>query len=75
MAHGKSYGTKGLISDHKKIINDFVTVAAKVRERHASNLPFFVIGHSMGTLVAINSCTRIPGSYITYHNILVAQQI
>ena len=58
-AHGLSYGTRGLITDYRFLVDDFAQIAKIVRSRHEPNLPFFVVAHSMGTLVAINSSVMI----------------
>ena len=59
MAHGLTYGVRGLIKDHKQLIADQIEVISTVRKRHPSETKFFLLGHSMGTLVAMNSITEI----------------
>lgn len=58
-AHGKSSGTKGFIPDYHYLIFDFIQVTKWVRDKHPSNIPFSVISHSMGTLVAICSLNDV----------------
>lgn len=58
-AHGKSSGTKGFIPDYHYLILDFIEVAKRVRGNHAPEIPFSVISHSMGTLIAICSLNEI----------------
>ena len=59
MGHGLSYGKKGLITDYKVLINDQVEQAKFVKLRHQSDLPFFILAHSMGTVVTMNSSTQL----------------
>lgn len=50
-SHGLSDGIRGYIPDYKALPLDFVTLANLVRDEFPQ-LPFFVLAHSMGTLVA-----------------------
>lgn len=59
MAHGLSYGVRGLITDYKTLVDDFSRVTQLARSKHDKNVPFFLVAHSMGTLIAINSCEFI----------------
>jgi acylglycerol lipase len=58
-AHGLSYGTRGLVDDHNVLIRDQLAVISNVRSRHPSTYKLFLLGHSMGTLVAMNTCTLV----------------
>lgn len=58
-AHGKSRGTRGLIEDYQILVDEFIQFADWVRAKHP-NVPFFVIGHSMGSLVVLASIRKIP---------------
>ena len=59
-AHGKSYGTRGLIKDYKILTDNLANISNLVRNRHASNTPFFMVAHSLGTLIAIVAAEKIP---------------
>lgn len=50
--HGRSTGTRGLITDFDRIADDFHALAAGAAERHLG-LPVALIGHSMGGLIAL----------------------
>ena len=58
-AHGKSDGTRGLISDGQILPRDFKQYAQSVRQLHP-DVPFFVLCHSMGTLIALNALNDMP---------------
>ena len=64
MGHGLSYGTRGLVKDHKKIISDQIEVINMIRTRHSSpsGIKLFMLCHSMGTLIAMNSITKLECS-------------
>lgn len=48
-----------MIQDYKFITDDFIAVANIVRSKHAPSTPFFLLGHSMGSLVALATCLQI----------------
>jgi hypothetical protein len=57
---GKSDGTRGLITDWHCLIEDFVAVAEHVhKEDGNAALPFSLLAHSLGTLVAVLSINRL----------------
>jgi predicted alpha/beta hydrolase len=58
-AHGLSEGTRGLIIDYKFLIEDFVSLC-KTSHNEYPNLPFFIVSHSMGTLVSLMSIKELP---------------
>jgi hypothetical protein len=58
-SHGKSAGTPGLVSDYKLFARDFIFFSEAMRKKHPT-LPFFVLSHSVGTLVAILSINKLP---------------
>ena len=58
-SHGLSEGTRGLITDYKMLVMDFVTLCKECHEEF-KELPFFVISHSVGTLVSIMSVNELP---------------
>lgn len=52
VAHGKSDGVRGVIPDYRTLYSDFIEFANKIRSQY-EDLPLFLFGHSMGTLVTI----------------------
>lgn len=50
--HGRSSGTRGLITDFDRIADDFHMLASHAASRHPE-LPVALIGHSMGGLIAL----------------------
>ena len=61
-AHGRSVQTlrdKGFVQDYNIFVNDFVDFAAYARTKYP-DIPLYIIGHSMGTLVTMLSISKIP---------------
>ena len=58
-SHGLSEGTRGLITDYTVLPQDFVSMA-KSLHKESPNLPFFILAHSMGTLVASLAIKDLP---------------
>jgi len=59
--HGLSSGKRAWIDDYHEFVDDFVAFAALVRNKHDLSLPFFVFGHSMGSMVTHIAVNKIPG--------------
>jgi alpha-beta hydrolase superfamily lysophospholipase len=59
VGHGYSDGAKGRIDDWKILPRDFSAVAKSAHEEFPS-LPFFILAHSMGTLVAAAAMKNLP---------------
>lgn len=55
--HGRSTGTRGLITDFDRIADDFHVLARIAADRHPG-LPTTLIGHSMGGLIALRYTLR-----------------
>jgi alpha-beta hydrolase superfamily lysophospholipase len=51
-------GTRGLIDDYNILVDDFVEYVNLVRSQY-ENVPTFILSHSMGTLIALLSLTRL----------------
>lgn len=60
--HGKSEGMRGDIEDFNYLLQDLATAIAFARQRHP-NLPFVLLGESMGTPIAISYVTQSTGLY------------
>ena len=58
-AHGLSEGTRGLIIDYKFLIEDFVSLC-KTSHNEYPHLPFFIVSHSLGTMVSVMSIKELP---------------
>lgn len=50
--HGQSEGIRGHVQNFQQYINDLDRVVDKSREKKADDIPFFLLGHSMGGLIA-----------------------
>lgn len=59
VCHGLSEGKRGFITDYNMLIMDFVALCKESHDEFLE-LPFFVIAHSMGTLVTIMSIKEMP---------------
>ena len=58
--HGRSTGTRGLITDFDRIADDFHVLSGRAAQRHAG-LPVALIGHSMGGLIALRYALKYQG--------------
>lgn len=59
VSHGLSEGKRGLITDYKMLVMDFVALCKECHDE-VPELPFFVVAHSMGTLVTIMAVKDLP---------------
>lgn len=58
-SHGLSDGIRGYVPDYKALPMDFASLANLVRDEFP-HVPFFVLAHSMGTLVATLAIKEMP---------------
>lgn len=62
--HGRSVAVseRGYIADYNILVNDFIAFSEYARKLHndKEELPFFIIAHSVGTLIATLSLEKIP---------------
>jgi WS/DGAT/MGAT family acyltransferase len=59
LGHGKSEGERMLIEEFEDTVDDLHRVAERARERHP-NLPLVLVGHSMGSIIAVRYAQRYP---------------
>lgn len=57
--HGRSEGERALIPDFESVVEDLQHLARIARSDHSA-LPLFLVGHSMGGLLAGRFCQRWP---------------
>lgn len=66
--HGFSSGKRGFVHDYTTLVEDFVSFVDMVRGQYSKDLPFFIYGHSMGsmiTMAALNRCCSVAGVLIS----------
>jgi alpha-beta hydrolase superfamily lysophospholipase len=58
--HGKSAGGPcGDVIDYQLLVGDLICFCEMVREKHEQTQPFFVIGHSMGSMLSVLIANKI----------------
>jgi alpha-beta hydrolase superfamily lysophospholipase len=55
--HGRSAGERVLIADFESVVDDLQVLAQRARSEHG-DLPFVLLGHSMGGLIALRYAQR-----------------
>jgi alpha-beta hydrolase superfamily lysophospholipase len=50
--HGKSDGDRGYVPSFQNFIDDEYEINSMIREKEGRDLPIFMLGHSMGSLIA-----------------------
>ena len=66
--HGASSGKRGFVNSHEEMVEDFVLFTDMVREQYDSDMPFFIFGHSMGSMItfaALNKICSVAGVMIS----------
>jgi alpha-beta hydrolase superfamily lysophospholipase len=58
--HGKSQGRRGHVNSFQEFIDDERQFALEVIKTQFSDSPYFVLGHSMGSLIAMNYVEQHP---------------
>lgn len=61
--HGRSSGRRGHIEHFDAYVDAATALHAAARERYGSTLPHFLLGHSMGGLIAALAAPQIHASY------------
>lgn len=58
--HGRSGGRRGHVAHFGEFVRDFETFRAAIAKEHPSEAPRFLLGHSMGGLIAIHHLQSHP---------------
>ena len=56
--HGRSDGKRGHVKSFEQYIEDERTFYKQIIERDYNGIPYFVLGHSMGSIIALNYAER-----------------
>lgn len=59
--HGRSSGKRGHVRRFRKYLDDLEIMVEKSRETFSSGIPLFLLGHSMGGLIALNYAQQKNG--------------
>ena len=60
--HGKSQGRRGHVKNFQEFIDDERQFSLEIIKAQFPNTPYFVLGHSMGSLIALNYAEQNPDS-------------
>eukprot|EP00096_Caligus_rogercresseyi_P009054 TRINITY_DN3005_c0_g1_i2.p1 TRINITY_DN3005_c0_g1~~TRINITY_DN3005_c0_g1_i2.p1 ORF type:complete len:286 (+),score=78.09 TRINITY_DN3005_c0_g1_i2:110-967(+) len=60
IGHGRSSGARTLIDNIDEYVDDVLLHARVVRREFPSTLPMFILGHSMGGMIALRACLLYP---------------
>ncbi|HEU0302262.1 MAG TPA: alpha/beta hydrolase [Longimicrobium sp.] len=58
--HGRSGGARGHVARFDELVRDFESFRAEIAARHPAEVPVFLLGHSMGGLIAIRHLQTHP---------------
>jgi acylglycerol lipase len=58
--HGHSGGARGHVDRFDQYVRDFETFRARIANEHPSGTPLFLLGHSLGGLIAIHHLAAHP---------------
>ena len=58
--HGRSGGARGHVNRFAELVRDFETFRARIANEHPPGTPLFLLGHSLGGLVAIHHLLEHP---------------
>lgn len=58
--HGRSGGARGYVPRFDDYVRDFESFRAEVAARHPAEIPVFLLGHSLGGLIAIRHLQTYP---------------
>jgi lysophospholipase len=60
--HGRSQGRRGYVSSFGEFVRDFEVFRARIAEETPPGVPAFLLGHSLGGLIAIRYLQAYPGA-------------
>lgn len=58
--HGRSDGRRGYINSFQEFIDDEKQFSEEVVRKRLPDAPYFILGHSMGSLIALNFVEQFP---------------
>ena len=58
--HGRSGGARGHVARFDELVRDFESFRAEAAARHPAEVPVFLLGHSLGGLIAIRHLQTYP---------------
>jgi alpha-beta hydrolase superfamily lysophospholipase len=59
--HGRSDGKRGHVNSFQEFLEDEKLFRTEVVKRKFPEIPYFILGHSMGSLIAMNFVEQFPG--------------
>jgi acylglycerol lipase len=62
VGHGSSEGKRVYIDNVDHYVDDVIHHGMDIQDKHP-NLPVFLVGHSMGGMIAVRSVLRHPGFF------------
>lgn len=61
--HGQSEGTRGYVKHFSDLVHDVHFLTEMAKKKHPAQLKTFLLGHSMGSLIAIHAVHEAPRLY------------
>ena len=60
--HGESSGDSGFFTSYEMLVNEYIDLHHWIRstQHNSKNLPCFLFGHSLGSMIVSAACNRIP---------------
>jgi alpha-beta hydrolase superfamily lysophospholipase len=57
--HGMSSGKRGFVHDQDMFVKDYMLFTDMVRSQHSKDTPFFLFGHSMGSMITLAAAPQL----------------
>lgn len=61
--HGRSGGERGFVKSVDEFVHDQKEFTEVIRKKEAGNIPLFLLGHSMGSIISIIYAAEYPGAF------------